>query len=83
MNNKERYQIFIDKVTENILCYFKRKQPGIFHFKPFNRHFVLCTNNEDNICEEITYERIKCVMEGYFPLKGKWKKEKAGYGMPF
>lgn len=30
-----------------------------------NRQFVLCTNNENNICEEITYKRIKNVINGY------------------
>ncbi len=32
-----------------------------------NRHFILCTNNENNICREVTYERIKRVIdkEGY------------------
>lgn len=30
-----------------------------------NRRFVLCTNNENNICEEVTYERLKRVMKGY------------------
>jgi adenine-specific DNA-methyltransferase len=30
-----------------------------------NRKFILCTNNENNICEEVTYERIKRVMVGY------------------
>ena len=30
-----------------------------------NRQFVLCTNNEKNICEEITYKRIKNVINGY------------------
>lgn len=30
-----------------------------------NRQFILCTNNENNICEEITYPRIKKVIEGY------------------
>lgn len=24
-----------------------------------NRRFILCTNNEDNICEEVTYKRLK------------------------
>ena len=28
-----------------------------------NRKFILCTNNENNICREITYERIKRVIE--------------------
>ena len=28
-----------------------------------NRKFILCTNNENNICRDITYERIKRVIE--------------------
>lgn len=28
-----------------------------------NRSFILCTNNENNICREITYERIKRVID--------------------
>lgn len=31
--------------------------------KESNRHFILCTNNENNICREVTYERIKRVIE--------------------
>lgn len=30
-----------------------------------NRQFILCTNNENNICEEITHPRIKKVIGGY------------------
>lgn len=30
-----------------------------------NRRFILCTNNENNICEEITYQRLKNVINGY------------------
>lgn len=29
-----------------------------------NRKFILCTNNENNICEEVTYQRIKTVITG-------------------
>ena len=36
-----------------------------------NRRFILCTNNENNICEEVTYERIKRVMKGYENKKGE------------
>ena len=36
-----------------------------------DRQFILCTNNENNICEEVTYERLKRVMEGYTTPKGK------------
>ncbi|GMX58514.1 MAG: hypothetical protein MCSN_1680 [Candidatus Microsyncoccus archaeolyticus] len=30
-----------------------------------NRKFILCTNNENGICEDVTYERIKRVIKGY------------------
>lgn len=30
-----------------------------------SRQFILCTNNENNIAEEVTYPRIKNVIEGY------------------
>ena len=29
-----------------------------------HRKFILCTNNENNICEEVTYPRIKTVITG-------------------
>lgn len=29
-----------------------------------NRNFILCTNNENNICEEVTYQRLKTVITG-------------------
>ena len=38
-----------------------------------NRKFILCTDNENSICEEITYPRIKNVINGY-KFDGK-KKE--------
>jgi len=37
-----------------------------------NRKFILCTNNENNICEEVTYPRIEKVINGY-NYKGKDK----------
>ena len=36
-----------------------------------NRKFILCTNNEDNICIDTCYPRLKKVIEGYKNLKGK------------
>ena len=30
-----------------------------------NRKFILCTNNENNICEDVTYPRIHNVIKGY------------------
>lgn len=35
-----------------------------------NRQFILCTNNENNICQEVTYPRIKKVIDGYADKKG-------------
>lgn len=35
-----------------------------------NHKFILCTNNENNIAEEITYPRIKKVIKGYAEIKG-------------
>ena len=35
-----------------------------------NRKFILCTNNENHICEEVTYERIKRVINGYADVEG-------------
>lgn len=34
------------------------------------RKFILCTNNENNICEEVTYERVKRVGQWYTNVKG-------------
>jgi adenine-specific DNA-methyltransferase len=42
-----------------------------------NRKFILCTNNENNICEEVTYERVKRVMKGY---KNKKSEKIEGLG---
>lgn len=35
-----------------------------------NRKFILCTNNENNIAEEVTYPRVKNVIEGYGDVEG-------------
>lgn len=36
-----------------------------------NRRFILCTNNENNICTDVCYPRIKKVINGYKNLKGE------------
>ena len=36
-----------------------------------NRRCILVTNNENNICEEVTYERNKRVIQGYTTPKGQ------------
>jgi adenine-specific DNA-methyltransferase len=38
-----------------------------------NRQFIMCTNNENKICEEITYPRIERVINGY-SFNGKDKQ---------
>jgi adenine-specific DNA-methyltransferase len=49
-----------------------------------NRHFILCTNNENNnrngykIAEDICYPRLKKVIEGYKNLKGEWVEGLSG-----
>ena len=35
-----------------------------------NRRFIICTNNENNICTEVTYPRMKKVIEGYADVSG-------------
>ena len=35
------------------------------------RRFILCTNNENNICTEVCYPRIKKVIQGYKTTKGE------------
>ena len=35
-----------------------------------NRKFILCTNNENNICEEVTYQRLSNVINGYNGKEG-------------
>lgn len=37
-----------------------------------NRNFIVCTNNENNICEEVTYKRIKTVITGLVKEKQKY-----------
>ena len=36
-----------------------------------NRQFILCTNNQNNICREKTYQRLSNVIHGYTTEKGK------------
>lgn len=37
-----------------------------------NRQCILVTNNENNICEEVTYQRNSRVIHGYTNSKGDW-----------
>ncbi len=39
-----------------------------------NRHFILCTNNENNICSNVCYPRISNIINGYNENSKKKKK---------
>lgn len=43
-----------------------------------NRRFILCTNNENKICEEVTFERLKRVIKGYKNRKNESVKGLGG-----
>lgn len=45
-----------------------------------SRKFILCTNNENNICEDITYERLSRVIKGY-DFEGKIKDDLKSYNL--
>jgi adenine-specific DNA-methyltransferase len=36
-----------------------------------SRRFILCTNNENNICDEVTYPRLSKIIKGYKSNSGK------------
>ena len=39
-----------------------------------HRRFILCTNNENNICNNVTYPRLKTLMTGVRPDNTKYSK---------
>ncbi len=39
-----------------------------------NRHFIICTNNENDICEKVTYPRVKSVITGIRPDGSKYSE---------
>jgi len=45
------------------------------------RSSILCTNNENNICVEVTYPRINAIINGY--EKGKTKQEGLGNNLKY
>jgi adenine-specific DNA-methyltransferase len=47
-----------------------------------NRQFILCTNNENNICTDVCYPRVKKVIEGYRDSKGR-KIERLGGNLKY
>ncbi|QHT70929.1 site-specific DNA-methyltransferase [Rhodocytophaga rosea] len=41
-------------------------------------HFILCTNNENGICEKVCYERLRRVIGGYETRNGRYVKGTGG-----
>lgn len=48
-----------------------------------SRKFILCTNNENKICEQVTYERVKKVIKGYGKEKIKFPGNLSYYKTDF
>ncbi|MEG1009745.1 MAG: site-specific DNA-methyltransferase, partial [Clostridia bacterium] len=36
-----------------------------------SRNYILCTNNENDICEKVTYKRISHIMDNYIDFNGR------------
>lgn len=45
-----------------------------------SRKFILCTNNENNICEDITYKRLCKAIKGY-EFSGKIKEDLGSFNL--
>ena len=43
-----------------------------------SRRFILCTNNENNICREVTYQRIKSILTGTMISECEYSKKIKG-----
>ena len=69
---------FIDNKTVKVLDFFAGSGTTMHATMKLNaedgghRQCILVTNNENNICEEVTYERNKRVIEGYTTPKGEF-----------
>lgn len=67
-----------NKVRSKILDFFAGSGTTLHATMQLNaedgghRQCILVTNNENNICEEVTYERNKRVIEGYTTPKGEF-----------
>ena len=63
--------------TLKLRCQYKEQQQDGYQQDPNHlqdgghRKCILVTNNENNICEEVTYERNKRVIQGYTTPKGE------------
>lgn len=43
-----------------------------------NRRFIVCTNNENNICQEVTYQRIKTILTGIMAFGSEYQNRVKG-----
>ena len=48
-----------------------------------SRQFIICTNNEDNICQDVTYPRLNSVINGYSEVKSKKKIPALGNSLKY
>lgn len=68
---------FLDNKSASILDFFAGSGTTLHATMQLNaedgghRQCILITNNENNICEEVTYERNKRVIQGYTTPKGE------------
>ena len=68
---------FLDNKSATILDFFAGSGTTLHATMQLNaedgghRQCILITNNENNICEEVTYERNKRVIQGYTTPKGE------------
>ena len=73
----KRIMMLIGKKNLTILDFFAGSGTTLHATMQLNaedgghRQCILVTNNENNICEEVTYERNKRVIEGYTTPKGE------------
>ena len=73
---KEIIKMAISPMVKNpvILDFFAGSgtigQAVLEEYQGKNASFILCNSNENNICKEITYERVKRIIQGYINQKG-------------
>ena len=69
---------FVDRSNLTVLDFFAGSGTTLHAVMQLNaedggkRQCILCTNNENGICENITYERNKRVIEGYTKPNGEY-----------
>ena len=68
MLNKEDKDNLNEKLKKEEIT---KKEYGEQITQTGNRKFILCTNNENKICEDVCFPRIEKVIKGYKNIKGE------------